>query len=444
MINKTKIALLGATALFAATSAHAQIADTWDITGDVSVSALNQSTDAVTLDNSGAGTPGIDAASIAAGYKNSISAAAVGSSASSSFNYFNNSAQDVASTATLEGGVTVVSGNVAAVLNTNDLTGTPTITTGSGNSISLASVGSSASLSAAASIGGGNALLSTVEYSTGGDVLVQSGDGIGGADATDATVGGNDNTIDVALLSGIETATITGGSTNSISVAGVGSSASLNLALNAVDASNFTSADFTIGGSVTVNSTNSENGAVTVSLGGANAVADGANIQDGDANSISVAAVGSSASVSFSDTVNSFGSAAVAGTPGGGNSAATFTAGDIAVNSYNAGSITNNTEFSNSPSIVAGNNNSISAAGVGSSASVSFTAADYSDAGKTAAVTSVGGITVASLNLGAVTVTSGLAGPTITDGYNNSISNAAVGASASQAISVTALAIPAK
>ena len=432
MINKTKIALLGATALFAATSAHAQIADTWDITGDVSVSALNQSTDAVTLDNSGAGTPGIDAASIAAGYKNSISAAAVGSSASSSFNYFNNSAQDVASTATLEGGVTVVSGNVAAVLNTNDLTGTPTITTGSGNSISLASVGC------------GNALLSTVEYSTGGDVLVQSGDGIGGADATDATVGGNDNTIDVALLSGIETATITGGSTNSISVAGVGSSASLNLALNAVDASNFTSADFTIGGSVTVNSTNSENGAVTVSLGGANAVADGANIQDGDANSISVAAVGSSASVSFSDTVNSFGSAAVAGTPGGGNSAATFTAGDIAVNSYNAGSITNNTEFSNSPSIVAGNNNSISAAGVGSSASVSFTAADYSDAGKTAAVTSVGGITVASLNLGAVTVTSGLAGPTITDGYNNSISNAAVGASASQAISVTALAIPAK
>ena len=76
-INLTKAALLAATALLGATSAHAQVADSWDIGSDVSVTGTNTGGD-VKLDASAAGIQG---ANIADGYKNSISNAAVGSSA---------------------------------------------------------------------------------------------------------------------------------------------------------------------------------------------------------------------------------------------------------------------------------------------------------------------------------------------------------------------------
>lgn len=423
-INKTKRALLGATALFAATSAHAQVADSWAIGGDVNVTA-NNTADTVTLDNTDGSF--VDTANIGGGYKNSISGAVVGASASSAFTYFNNSGIASNADAVIDGGVNVIAGSTAAVLNTNDLTGTPTIAGGSGNSISLAAVGSSASGSATTTIAGG-ATEGSVNFEIGGDILIQSGDGIGGADGADATIGGNQGTVDLAFATGIDTATISGGNSNSISGAAVGSSASFGLAINSTDTSALTEVNYTVG-NVNVNATNDETGLTTVSAGGANAVVTGANIAGGDANSISLAAVGASASVSESDTIHALPAA------GGGPAAATITMGDIAVNGYNAASITTNAQLDGTPTISGGSNNSISVAGVGSSASVSFGVADYSGAGVSAAATSSGGITIASLNTGVISVTSGMATPTITDGYNNSISNAAVGASASQAIS---------
>lgn len=431
-INKTKLALLGATALFSATSAHAQVADTWTIGGDVLVTSSNTA-ETVSLDNTEAAF--IDGANIAAGYKNSISGATVGSSASSSFTYFNNSTVASSTTATIDGGLTVIAGNSAAVTNTNDLTTAPTIAAGSGNSISLAAVGSSASGSATTTIAGG-ATEGDVSYEIGGDVLIQSGDGIAVADAADVTVGGNTGAVTLVFAEGIATPTITTGNSNSISGAAVGSSASFSLAVNSTDASTLTSVNYTVG-NVNVNSTNSEDGIVTVGLdGGANAAISGANIQAGDANSISVAGVGASASVSQSNSIHS------APAAGGGPAAGDVLMGDVAVNGFNAASITVGAALTDTPTIAAGSNNSISVAGVGSSASVSFGVADYSAAGVSALVTSSGGITVASLNTGIVAVTGGMATPTISDGYNNSISNAAVGSSASQAISHLNLAVP--
>lgn len=428
-LNLTKAALLAATAFFA-TAAQAQVADTWDIAGDVNVSAIN--TGKVTNDaTGGTAVQSIDGANIADGYKNSISAAAVGASASSSFNVLDLSQTANAGTAvlTLEGGVTVTGSNTGAVTNTSDLTTANVITAGSGNSISVAGVGSSASGSV--SVTSGNTTdIADVEYSTGGAVLIQSGNGTDPLTSTNLSdAGGNLGDVTVSLATGIFGGDIAGGSANSISVAGVGSSASFGVSVNTVDNSPIENVAVNLGDSLTVTASNGQaTGGTGVSVTGT--AIDTAQIEGGNANSISVAAVGASASVSVANTFYQ-------GTDVGSSvGALDVEFNDINVSSLNSANVANTTDISTSATIGGGQNNSFSIAGVGASASTSFSVTDYSAAGISAGTINVGGgVTLASNNTGNVSVTAGIAVPTISAGYNNSISTAAVGASASQAVS---------
>jgi hypothetical protein len=507
-LKMTKLALLGATAFLGAASAHAQVADTWAINGDVQVTSTNQA-ETTTLDPIAASTTGVDGATITAGFKNSVSGAAVGSSASSSFTSVNNSGVGGAAGLVIDGTVTVAAGNVAAVLNNNDIATGATISGGSANSISLAAVGSSASVSGSTTITDvGTSAATPIEGDetfayTSGALTVSSGNADGVDTEAGSTVGGNAGTVTVTLASGVNVPLIEGGFGNSISVAGVGSSSSASFSATAggegvvLDSSTVTLTD-----GATINAANSDDGIVQVNLteaglvtpaiGGGNAnsvsaaavgssasfslasstfgggviTAFGAEVgelnvsstngentvslaaADGDGataingatiaglasngNSISASAVGSSGSVSFSNTVNS-----VSGGAAGGD--VTFAA--INVNSTNAGAITNNTSVTELATIEGGSRNSISVAGVGSSASQSLSTTDYSGAGLTQVNAATGAITLAALNTGAVSVSGGLANAAITDGFSNSVSAAAVGASASQSVSRTVVGV---
>ena len=109
------------------------------------------------------------------------------------------------------------------------------------------------------------------------------------------------------------------------------------------------------------------------------------------------------------------------------------------MNSTNNGTISNGTDLANAGSIDGGSRNSISIAGIGASASQSFSVTSYAG---DAAITGVGstaegGITLAAFNTGVVGVSGGLSNPSIADGFSNSISAAAVGASASQSVTRT-------
>ncbi|MEI6643471.1 MAG: hypothetical protein WCL10_15665 [Novosphingobium sp.] len=510
-IHKTKLALLGATAFFAASSAHAQVADTWGISGEVIVSAVNTATD-TQLDpiaGGGTATTGVDAAEITGGFKNTISGSAVGASASQSFTSLNNSG--VGGTASLEigGGVTVAAGNGSNVLNNSDIATSVTVG-GSANSISLAAVGSSASVSGTTTLTdvGGAAVGSdeTFSYTATGDVSVSSGAADGSVDLDQGTtIGGNSGTVTLTLATGIAAPAVTGDG-NSISVAGVGSSASASFSATvsgdatvldsfalalpqgaSVSAANDDGADVSVnlnagvtGGGITgtggnsnsisaaavgssasfstsatafggatisefnadvgelqVDSTNGANNVSLANAAGADATGfDSAVISGGgNGNSISLTAVGSSGSVSASNTVVSGGLGAETG-------AVNFAA--ITVNSTNGGSVTNTASLTTAAGISdTGSRNSISIAGVGASASQSISTTDYSGAGVTGVATTVDGtITLAALNTGTVTVAGGLAVPTIADGFSNSISAAAVGASASQSVARTLVGAP--
>lgn len=430
-ITKIKFALLGATALLAATSAHAQVADTWDITGDVNVTATNNTADGVSLD----GTNGnfVDGANIQDGYKNSISGAAVGASASQSFTALNASAAGSIALGQYDANIALAAGNSTAVLNTNSLTSTPTIVAGQGNSISLAAVGASAS-------GGGtmSGLNGTADnafsLTIGGTTTVQTGAGTAdsaGGSVADG-VGGNDGDIGVRLDAGVDNPVISTGNANSISVAAVGSSSSFGLTFNN-DAGSTNATASSLGDLLTVTSSNT--GGISVSSDGTdagdNAVINTALISAGTNNSISAATVGSSGSVSVSDNI--YGSA--------GGTTGTVDFSDITVSTLNEGTITNKTQLDDGPTIEAGTLNSISVAGVGTSASVGFSVTDYSGdgTGVSATALSTGQIDIAATNVGGVLVSTGMATPTISGGFQNSISAAAVGASASQSISHTVL-----
>lgn len=429
-LNLIKAALLGATALLA-TSAHAQaVVDTWDIGGDVSVTASNTTADAVSLDGTNGGF--VVGASIADGYKNSISGAAVGSSASASATQFSSNDANLPSfSVTYNGGLTATSTNTVAVSNINDIVDSATITAGQGNSISLAAVGSSASGSSTFSNVNGTAFDDTTSfvYDVEGDVTIQSGDGVtaglADTDIIDNAVGGNANAVSLQFATGIAAPTIETGEGNSISGAAVGSSASFSLGLNTAAGAAYNEVSQTLNGALNITSTNTADGAVSVNAGTDTDLAvDGAAINAGNSNSISVAGVGASGSFSVSNTMYTGGLGAVAGY--------NVTTQDISVSTLNEGAVSVNAVMTSAPTISAGNANSISIAGVGASASTSFTTTDYEGAGTSILNGSVQGITLASVNVADVKVTTGLETPTIAGGFNNSISTAAVGASASQ------------
>jgi hypothetical protein len=111
----------------------------------------------------------------------------------------------------------------------------------------------------------------------------------------------------------------------------------------------------------------------------------------------------------------------------------------VTLTSTNASAVSNLTDIgvsgstSDAASISGATNSSVGVAGIGASASLSYGSSDLTaGSGSTANDVQVGASTIGATNAGAVTVASNIFNPTITGGYGNSVSMAAVGASASQ------------
>ncbi|MDF8334361.1 hypothetical protein [Novosphingobium cyanobacteriorum] len=475
-INKIKIALLGATALFASTSAHAQVADTWSIDGTNTPTTVTSGNIGNVTMNSSDAADGTVGASIVEGQKNSVSATAIGASASSSFTV--TSATDSSLTGNIlaadgANGVIASSFNGGNVSNWGDISGAAIGADGAGNSISRVALGASASNSASVFVvDGEQASTYTVPSSTVSasnslamEALTPDTDGImtvsNGVNITDADVGGNNNSISAAAIGasasvGAST-TILAGSETGVFNLGV-----------AIDP---TAPDTAAGaGVISVASLNQANVGVGNSSNDFADLSDptaiepaelSANIQDGaNASSVSSSAIGSSASVSYA--ANVFGgdvtNTALIGafddgtgviTPGDGvtilsaNGLAGDTTADFSNDVTGLAALDTPTTLINATDITAASigadssNNSISVAGIGASASMSFAVNDYS--GGDSAISNVlyaAAPTITALNGSAVYVGSTITGAEIAGGLQNSVSAAAIGASASQSFSL--------
>jgi len=402
-------------------------------TGPSQITATNTSTGAVTLEGNFSG--GTD---ITDGVSNSISRAAVGASASLSYTSVDTAGSASVETVTVDDDIVLTANNAGAVrvvgddLNTPDLTDdTATlvprakIADGTSNSISTAAVGASASLSITqVTDGAGTAPDRTVNISSGTLTI-----------DVDAT-----NTGAVSLLGQLGTTTVTAdaptiskGTSNSISMAAVGASGSVSYTGvhtgGAVTEGTSTDAlNVADGGTITLDVNNNTGGTVSTT-----ASAFGANIQDGVSNSISLAAVGASASSNFTTIVDGTDGAV---TPNPTAPATVSTFGNFVIGSTNNAAVTFTGALGttgvapDAPTIADGTMNSISLAGVGASSSSSFTSINTDGSASFREVT-YGTLTSTATNTGGVTVTASAHGSTISGGVSNSISMAAVGAVAS-------------
>jgi hypothetical protein len=349
---------------------------------------------------------------ITAGNNNSISLAGVGASGSLSYSGIQTgslSQEDY----TVTGVATVLGTNTGAVTvgtatNAETVAGIygGTVAAGNGNGISVAAVGASGSISLNSVVNGGTPD-TTVTFTGGLNV-----DGLNaGAVALASQIG---------LTNGAANKpTIAAGNGNSISVAAVGASGSVSY--SDVQLTGTASEQFLIPGTVMVDGTNNAAGTVT-----ATGSVFGGTISGGNANSISVAAVGASGSVSADSLV-------IAGVPDNtltfGSTVAVVGANNAAVSlTGNLGSTAN--VANDSPSITGGVSNSISLTGVGASASVSFSNTSVSGADGSNNYSIAGATTITADNNAIVGVTGTVYGGAISGGTGNGISVAAVGSSA--------------
>jgi hypothetical protein len=342
---------------------------------------------------------------ILGGTANSISISAVGASASSSLT---NVVQDLGTaptqTITYSGTLTATATNDAAIGVTGGITG-GTISAGTLNAISVAAVGAAASQSFASYNAGSSASAQTFTWAS-MPITLQATNSAGVTVAASSTG---------EVLTG---AAITTGISNSISVAGVGASASQSVT-NVVETSADPAGAVTFG-AISATATNNLAGAVTVTGNLASP-----SIAGGVSNAVSVSAVGASASQSTTNVVSTN------TTP---NTAFSFGAVNVSATNAAPVSLTSNigTTSGASGSITGGTLNNISLAGVGASSATSATSINTGGTGAVSAQTfNYAGIAATANNSGAVSVTANVYSASIGGGIGNSISASAVGASAS-------------
>lgn len=428
-LNSVSAAAVGAAASMSITTvaegATATPATTVTVgaTGPSEITATNTATGTVTLEgNFSSGTD------ITNGVSNSISRAAVGASASLSYTSVDTAGSASTETVTVDSNIVLTSSNAAAVevIGASGTPDTPTlvpqaeIANGTSNSISTAAVGASSSLSITQVTDGADTAPERIVNIAAGNLTI-------GVNAT--------NTGAVSLLGQMGTSGTAGdaptiglGTSNSISMAAVGASGSVSYT-GVHNGGATTAATDTLnvadGGTITLTILNDTGGTVATT-----ASAFGANIQDGVSNSISLAAVGSSASSNFTTivdgddgtnptapaTLSNFGDFVIGSTN---NAAVTFT-----------GALGTTGVVPDAPTIADGTMNSISLAGVGASASSGFTSINTGGSASFQEV-NYGNLSSTATNTGGVTVTASAHGSTITNGVSNSISMASVGAVAS-------------
>ena len=413
-MNKFKFALLAASSMLVSGTASAQVVDAWEA-GDIAITTENSAGATVALGSYDLAAV-TDGATILGGTRNSVGASAVGASGSVSLN----------SSASFDGSVTGKVGGIAVdvsngagadVSNIGSVTGA-SIVDGVQNGISRSAVGSSASTSVSILSDGG--AIHDATYTT-GDVALTS-ENTGGV-----TVGVELGTAGTAAAG----PSIEGGTNNSISATALGASGSMSVATAVLSGA---TEDTTVTvGAVVIEAKNNVDGAILLASSADGETAGGifnATVDGGVGNSISANAIGSSASFNYSNTlaigegstistVDNVGAVTLTST----NSAAVSNLTDIGVSGSNA----------DAASISGATNSSVGVAGIGASASLSYGSSDLTaGSGSTTNDVQVGASTIGATNAGAVTVASNIFNPTITGGYGNSVSMAAVGASASQ------------
>jgi len=414
-MNKFKFALLAASSMLVSGTASAQVVDAWTA-GDIAITTENS--DGATVALGSYDLPAVtDSATITGGTRNSVGASAVGASGSVSLN--NSASFDGSVTGTVGAvAVEVTNGAASDVSNIGAVTGA-TISDGVQNGISRSAVGSSASTSVSILADGG--AITDATYTVGA-VELTSGN------AGSVTVGVELGTAGDAAAG----PSITGGTNNSISATALGASGSMSVATSVLEGASV--ATTVTVGDVTITSENSSADAAILlasSVDGETAGGIfGASIDGGVGNSISANAIGSSASFNYSNTL-AIGEGSTIGT--------VDTVGAVTLTSTNASAVSNLTDIgvsgstSDAASISGATNSSVGVAGIGASASLSYGSSDLTaGSGSTTNDVQVGASTIGATNAGAVTVASNIFNPTITGGYGNSVSMAAVGASASQ------------
>jgi len=417
-MNKLKAALLAASSLLVSGTASAQVVDTWTA-GDVGITSENGDGATVAVGSYDTATV-IDGVDIS-GERLSISQSAVGVSGSLSLNSatsFDGSVEGTVGAVTVE----VTNGAGADVSNIGSITNS-VISDGVQNGISRSAIGSSASTSVNVLADGG--AIHDATYTVGDVAITSTNNG--------AVIAG----VELGIAGDATAApTITDGTNNSISATAIGATGSLSVGTTAMNGAAETTAIGVGAVAVTAESTADASVLMASSVDGETAGGIfGAKIDGGNANSISANAIGTSASFGYSTTLKGEGSTITSAD----------TIGTVEVTSNNASAVTNLMDIGVSGSASDGasisdtaSNSSIGVAGIGATASVSYGSSDLTGgSGATTNAVEIGATTIGSTNTAAVLVGGSIYNPSIGTGFGNSISVAAVGASASQSFSNT-------
>ena len=371
----------------------AQVADSWGISGNVTVSANNTNA-AVSLSPTDVAL--LSAPTIADGSRNTISASAVGAAASAS--YVNASDQDATMATAIDGDVVVSAINLGSDITLVGTVDDAAIDQGHDNTIALSGVGASAQISVVDDVLGGATVSRSLEIN--GDITLNA-----------------ENSGAVSVQTDVAGVAINGGTRNTFSGTAIGASAGVSV-LAVVDEGTYTS-DISIGsgglisvtannsGDVRIGATDDPTQAATVS----GAVL-GVDSVDG---SVSFMAIGASGSVSSTTVVYS------------GTADPNVVFGEIVFDVVNTGAVEANVTIADAS--IEGKN-SISTGAIGSAMSNSAKSISYAEdaQGVTGAIDSV---SFASSNSASILMTGGLSNSAIASGFNLAIGLTAVGTSTS-------------
>ena len=377
-------------------AAFGQIADSWSIAGDTTVEASNTGASITWAPESGAVISG---AVIADGSRNTISASAVGASASVTHNTA--TYQDLAIDDSVGGNITATATNLDSPVSVIGTVDGAVIDLGHDNSISLNAVGASAQFGVTDDVLGGVTVSHSLTVS--GDVTLRAENNSAVTIQTDVGANGGGPQIN-------------GGTRNAFSGSAIGASAGVSVFAIVDDGTYSSQISIAEGSQINVTAINS--GDVTIgstddptqpaTLTGATL---GADSVDG---SISMMAIGASGSVSSTAVVYA------------GSAEPSVAFGDVTFDVENSGSISSNVSITD---LTLEGKNSISVGAVGTSVSNSARYISYTGDGISVSGT-LGTITYGSSNSGAVFVGGGIGNASIGSGLGLVIAATAIGASA--------------
>lgn len=379
--------------LASAGTSFAQVADSWSIAGDITLSATN--TDAA-ISNIPADGVLMSAPAIADGSRNTISASAIGASASIA--YAGATDQDAAMADTVDGDISITALNLSGAVTIAGTIDGVSLGLGHDNTIAVSAVGASAQLSVVDDVLGGATVSRTLGIT--GDITLNA-----------------ENSGTITVQTDVDGVEIAGGTRNAFTATAIGASAGVSV-LAVIDDGAYAS-DVAIGegGLISIIANNSgdvvlgatDDPSQPATLSGA---ALGADSIDG---TVSMMAIGASGSISSTTVV-------LAGT-----AEPNVTFGEMTFDVVNTGNVEANVTITDAS---LDGKNTISTGAIGSV--VSYSAKSISYAGDTLGVNgALDAVTFSSGNSGTILSAAGLSNSGIASGFGLSIALSTIGSSAS-------------